>query len=64
MSNLPIKKVYIDSRFKTSDSASDTHFKYELVESLQLPENTVCLSMMLLSLIVILTLIVITIYYV
>ena len=42
MSNLPIKKVYIDSRFKTSDSASDTHFKYELVESLQLPENTVC----------------------
>ena len=42
MSRLPITKVYIDNRFKTSDSTSYTHFKYELVESLQLPDNTVC----------------------
>ena len=34
--------MYNDSRFKTSDSTSDSHFKYELVESLTLPENTVC----------------------
>ena len=40
--SLPIKKVYIDSRFKTKNSASHSHFKYELVESLQLPDNTVC----------------------
>ena len=40
--SLPIKKVYIDSRFKTKNSASNSHFKYELVESLQLPDNTVC----------------------
>ena len=40
--SLPIKKVYIDSRFKTKDSSSNSHFKYELVESLQLPDNTVC----------------------
>ena len=36
------KKVYIDSRFKTKDSVSNSQFKYELVESLQLPDNTVC----------------------
>ena len=40
--SLPIKKVYIDSRFKTKGSVSNSHFKYELVESLQLPDNTVC----------------------
>ena len=36
--SLPIKKVYIDSRFKTKDSVSNSHFKYELVESLQFHE--------------------------
>ena len=40
--SLPIKKDYIYSRFKTNDSSSNSHFKYELVESLQLPDNTVC----------------------
>ena len=40
--SLPIKKVYIDSRFKTKYSSSNSHFKYGLVESLQLPDNTVC----------------------
>ena len=29
MSNsLPVKKIYVDSRFRTVDSDSDTNFKY------------------------------------
>ena len=35
-------KVYIDSRFKTSDSMSNSDFKYELKEQIELPDNTVC----------------------
>ena len=35
---IPIK-VYIDSRFKTKDSKSDSDFKYELVQSIQLPDK-------------------------
>ena len=37
-----IKKVYIDSRYKTSDSISNSDFKSEIKEALDLPENTVC----------------------
>ena len=37
-----IKKVYIDSRYRTSDSKSDSDFKFELKEAIDLPENTVC----------------------
>ena len=40
--SLPIKKVYIDSRFKTKDSQSNSNFKFELKQSIQLPENCVC----------------------
>jgi len=40
--SIPIKKVYIDSRFKTKDSKSNSEFKYELVESIQLPDKSVC----------------------
>ena len=36
---LPITKVYIDSRFKTKDSNSNSDLKYELVESIQLLDN-------------------------
>ena len=39
---LPIKKVYIDSRFRTADSASNSDFKFELSQSIQLPANCVC----------------------
>ena len=39
---LPIKKIYIDSRHKTSDSISDSYFKFELPMTIHLPENTVC----------------------
>jgi len=37
-----IKKVYIDSRYKASGSVSNSDFKFELKEALDLPENTVC----------------------
>ena len=37
-----IKKVYTDSRYKTSDSVSNSDFKFELKEALDLPENAVC----------------------
>ena len=37
-----IKKVYIDSRYKTNDSVSNSDFKFELKEGLDLPDNTVC----------------------
>ena len=34
--SLNIRKIYVDSRFKTSDSYSDAHFKFELKESVQI----------------------------
>ena len=37
-----IKKVYIDSIYKTNDSVSNSDFKFELKEALDLGENTVC----------------------
>ena len=37
-----IKKVYVDSRYKTNDSASNSDFKFEIKEALDLPDNTVC----------------------
>ena len=40
--SIPINKVYIDSRFKTKDSKSNSEFKYELVESIQLLDKCAC----------------------
>ena len=37
-----IKKVYIDSRYKTNGSISNSDFKFELKEALGLPDNAVC----------------------
>ena len=37
-----IKKAYADSRFRTRDTNSDSGFKSELKEPLDLPGNTVC----------------------
>ena len=37
-----VKKVYIDSRFRTNDSVSNSDFKFELIEALVLGDNTVC----------------------
>lgn len=38
---LPIKKLYIDSRFKSGDSASDSNFKVDLPTTLLMPQNAV-----------------------
>ena len=40
-SSLKYKKIYIDSKFRTSDSNSSSDFKYELPETLTFNENTV-----------------------
>ena len=37
---LPIKKLYIDSRFKSPDSVSDADFFIDLPETLLMPEGT------------------------
>ena len=37
-----IKKMYIESRYKTSGSISNSDFKLEMKEALDLPENTIC----------------------
>ena len=34
--------MYVDPRYKTNGSVSNSDFKYELKESLDLPDNTVC----------------------
>ena len=39
---LDIKKVYIDTRYKTDDSKSHSDFFIELPRSLNVPENTIC----------------------
>ena len=39
---LPVKKLYFDSRFKTKGSASNSQCKFELSESISLPNNCVC----------------------
>ena len=39
---MDIKKVYIDTRFKTEDSNSDSDFFIDLPRSLNVPENTIC----------------------
>ena len=40
--SLPVKKIYVDSRWKSKDSASDSDFKFELSQSLTMPKNCVC----------------------
>ena len=37
-----VKKVYVDSRFRTNDSDSNSDFKFELIEALDLADNVVC----------------------
>ena len=39
---LDIKKMYIDTRFKTLDSLSDSNFWIELPRSLNVPDDCVC----------------------
>ena len=40
--SLQVKKIYVDSRMKTSDSKSDSEFKFELAQSLTMPRNATC----------------------
>ena len=37
-----VKKVYVDSRFRTNDSDSNSDFTFELTEALDLADNAVC----------------------
>ena len=37
---LPIKRIYIDSRYKSGDSASDSNFYTDLPVILMMPDNT------------------------
>ena len=39
---MDIKKVYIDTRFKTADSKSDSDFYVELPRALNIPDKCVC----------------------
>ena len=39
--SLPIKKVYVNSRYKTPDSVSDSNFKFELPYVLTMPSNAI-----------------------
>ena len=39
--SLPVKKIYIDTKYKTKDSVSNSNFKFELPETLLFPENSV-----------------------
>ena len=34
--------MYVDSRYKTNDSASTSDFQFEIKEALDLPDNTAC----------------------
>ena len=40
--SLTVKKIYVDSRFKTKDSVSHSSFKFELAQSLTLPRSATC----------------------
>lgn len=42
MEKLEIKKVYIDTRFKTGDSKSDSEFNIELPKTFNIPADTIC----------------------
>ncbi len=42
-SSLKYKKIYIDRKFRSTDSISSSDFKYELPETMSFNENTVFL---------------------
>lgn len=39
---LPVRKIFVDSRFKTPKSPSNSDFEYEIPQSVSLPDNTIC----------------------
>ena len=38
---LPVKKIYINSNFKTADSESNSNFKFQLARTFSFPKNSV-----------------------
>lgn len=40
--SLPVKKIYIDTRFKNKSSNSNSDFKFQLSQTVQLPDNAIC----------------------
>ena len=36
---LPVKKIYVDSKYKTADSVSDSNFKFQLSQTVSLPDE-------------------------
>ena len=38
---IPFKKIYIDSKYATSDSISTSNFRVQLPQTCQLPDNCV-----------------------
>ena len=42
--SLPVKKIYVDSRYMTNDSISTSNFKFQLARSLFMPQNSVFYS--------------------
>ena len=42
MEKLEVKKVYVDTRFKTDDSKSDTDFTVQLPKTFNVPDDVVC----------------------
>lgn len=39
--SLPVKKIYVDSKYKTLDSVSNSNFKFQLPHNIYMPINTV-----------------------
>ena len=37
---LPVKKIYVDSKYKTADSVSDSNFKFQLPQTCFMPDDT------------------------
>ena len=37
-----VKNIYIDSTYKSFDSISNSDFKYEINESIEIADNTIC----------------------
>ena len=37
---LPVKKIYVDSKYKTDDSVSDSDFKFQLSQTCYMPDDT------------------------
>ena len=46
---LPIKQIYVSSRYKTPDSVSNRNFMFELPYTLAMPRNAIFILLMYVS---------------